>query len=288
MMASIVTLSCAQPVEEDSPKVFRGDEIGYMLRATGWAELPAMPTDNPNLQYWAHEKLPSNNTLRNYSMCFDVSKYCALWVAYPLHSCYIIGDGKRTSAWKYDPCCVADEYESCLHHSYRGEDGKTNTHSRGHQLPSADRLASNDDNATTFYYSNMTPQLQSLNGASWETLEGDLRAKWICSDTLYVVTGAHFDPNVQWDYAWDANGRACPVPTHYYKVLLRTKSGHMGKRVQECTAEELKCVGFWFDHKASAPRQMKSVSEIESLTGHTFFSNVPNAPKESYSSAEWQ
>ena len=266
------------------------DERSYMSKATGWAELPAMPTSNPNLQYWTHEKLPSNNALRNYSMCFDVTKYCALWIAYPLHNCYISGDGKRTDEWGYDPCCVNDDYEPYLKNSYYSEGGGTNTHSRGHQLPSADRLASNADNATTFYYSNMTPQLQSLNGATWETLESDLRKKWICSDTLYVVTGAHFDPNVKWDYAWDAKGlgKACPVPTHYYKVLLRTKDGNTGKRVQDCTAEELKCVGFWFDHKANAPRQMKSVREIEELTGHTFFSNVSNAPKESYSTADWQ
>ncbi len=260
----------------------------YMSKATGWAELPAMPTSDSNLEYWTHEKLPSNNTLRNYSMCFDKSKYCALWVAYPLHSCYTTGSGSRTDEWGYDPCCVDNDYEPYLAKSYYDEGGNTNTHSRGHQLPSADRLASDEDNYTTFYYSNMTPQLQSLNGETWADLEGDVR-NWRCSDTLYVVTGAHFEKGVTYDYAWDdrGHGKACPVPTHYWKVLLRTKSGTTGKHVNECLASELKCIGFWFDHAANAPRQTKSVAEIEALTGHTFFPNVPNAPKSTYNLSEW-
>ena len=36
----------------------------------------------------------------------------------------------------------------------RGIDG----YDRGHQLPSADRLTTKADNATTFYYTNITPQ----------------------------------------------------------------------------------------------------------------------------------
>lgn len=110
----------------------------------------------------------------------------------------------------------------------------------------------------------------------------------ICSDTLYVVTGAHFDGSTP-DYAYDDRGygKACPVPTHYYKVLLRTKSGNTGKRVHNCSAEELKCIGYWVKHDGTSAIQTKSVAEIEALTGFTFFANVPNAPKSTYSTSEW-
>lgn len=258
------------------------------ISTKGWAEMPAM-VDNANWEYGYHDKLPSNNKLRNYSFCFDKEKYCALWVAYPLHKCYIEGNGKRTDDWEYDPCCIDDQYEPNLKNSYYSQGGKTNTHSRGHQLPSADRLASKEDNATTFYFTNMTPQLQSLNGGTWQSLEENITKKWICSDTLYVVTGAHFEPGIQYDYAWDnkGNGKACPVPTHYYKVILRTKKGNSGKWVGNCSANELQCVGFWFDHAEKAPRQTMSVAEIERKTGHTFFPNVPNAPKSTYNASEW-
>ena len=150
-------------------------------------------------------------------------------------------------------------------------------------------MASDEDNATTFYYTNMTPQLQSLNGGTWQSLEENITKKWICSDTLYVVTGAHFEPGANYNYAWDSKGmgKACAVPTHYYKVILRTKKGNSGKWVGNCSASELQCVGFWFEHAAKAPRQTMSVAEIEKKTGHIFFPNVKNAPKSTYNASEW-
>ena len=32
---------------------------------------------------------------------------------------------------------------------------------------------------------------------------------------------------------------------------------------------------------------MRSVKEIEELTGFTFFANVPNAPKDTYNPSDW-
>ena len=257
-----------------------------MSKTSGWAEMPAMVTGD-NLEYCTHDKLPSNNKLRNYSFCFDKDKHCALWVAYPLHKCYTEGSGKRTNAWGYDPCCIDDNLEPNLKNAYYPQGGSSYSHSRGHQLPSADRLASDADNATTFYYTNMTPQLQSLNGASWGALEGDLRDDYMCSDTLYVVTGAHFDSGYGYAYDNKGAGKPCAVPTHYYKVILRTKKGNSGKWVGNCSADELQCVGFWFEHKGGAARQMMSVAEIEKKTGIEFFKNVPNAPKSVYNASEW-
>lgn len=43
----------------------------------------------------------------------------------------------------------------------------------------------------------------------------------VCDDTLYVVTGCYFDGTE--GTTTDNGGNPCPVPTHYYKVLLRTK-----------------------------------------------------------------
>ena len=275
--------------EFNTSKVIRVSQDAYVppIKTNGWAEIPTT-VENANWEYGYHDKLPSNNKLRNYSFCFDKEKHCALWVAYPLHKCYTEGSGHRTDDWEYDPCCIEDKYEPNLNNAYYPQNGSSFSHTRGHQLPSADRLASDEDNATTFYFTNMTPQLQSLNGGAWETLEGDLRKKWICSDTLYVVTGAHFAPGYGYAYDNKGKGKACAVPTHYYKVVLRTKSGNSGKWVGNCSANELKCVGFWFDHAAKAPRQTMSVAEIERKTGLTFFPNVPNAPKSVYNASEWQ
>ena len=34
-------------------------------------------------------------------------------------------------------------------------------------------------------------------------------------------------------------------------------------------------------------REMMSIADLERLTGHKFFVNVPNAPKESFTASEW-
>ncbi len=274
---------------DNTSKVISVTQGAYVkpINTDGWAEMPAKIED-ANLEYCYHDKLPSNNKLRNYSFCFDKSKYCALWVAYPLHKCYTEGNGYRTDAWSYDPCCIDDSVEPNLRNAYYPQGGSSYSHSRGHQLPSADRLASYEDNATTFYYTNMTPQLQSLNGGTWAQMEDDLRKDYMCSDTLYIVTGAHFDKGYGYAYDNKGAGKPCAVPTHYYKVILRTKKGDSGKWVGNCSADELQCVGFWFDHTAKAPRQMMSVADIEKKTGHTFFPNVKNAPKSTYNPSEWQ
>ena len=81
--------------------------------------------------------------------------------------------------WDYDPLVPRDEQPTLFH----GYDGG---YDRGHQLPSADRYT---DNPSTFYFTNMTPQLGSLNQKIWANFEVQVRAWARACDTLYVVTG---------------------------------------------------------------------------------------------------
>ena len=39
----------------------------------------------------------------------------------------------------------------------------------------------------------MSPSPARMARSEIHILEGNVRTKWICSDTLYVVTGCHFD-----------------------------------------------------------------------------------------------
>lgn len=253
----------------------------------GWAELPSILTGE-NLEYGFHDKLPSDTLLRNYSFCFDKDKRCAIWVAYPLHECYL-GDISRNDKWRFDPDYIDDCYEPNVRYAYKFDPNSPSTHDRGHQLPSADRTRSQEDNMTTFYGTNVTPQLAALNRGRWKSLEDDVR-KWICSDTLYVVSGTHFESGVAYNLIRDngGNGKECPIPTGYYKVLLRTKSGNTGKSVVDCSADELHCIAFWIEHIAKPERRAISVAEAERRTGITFFPNVPNAPKNTFDTQFWQ
>ena len=160
-----------------------------------WLELPA--TDDENLYFITHDMERGGKTVRNYSYYYSPDDRLAVWVAYPLNR-GLIGSGGRTDEWGYDPKVPA-KYQPVL---FRGYDGG---YDRGHQLPSADRYGSGI-NETTFYFTNMTPQLGSLNQKKWADLETQIRNWSYSLDTLYVVTGA--DIRGAKDVAYDNNGAA--------------------------------------------------------------------------------
>jgi endonuclease G len=124
----------------------------------------------------------------------------------------------------------------------------------------------------------MTPQASKFNQQGWATLENNVRGE-ICSDTLYVVTGALFKGNNHSSiksYTYDANGSKCPIPSHYYKVLLRTKSGNTGKAIKNITsASEIKAVAILLEHTSSITSipnsAFISIKELEEFSGITFF-----------------
>lgn len=249
-----------------------------------WAEIPDYQA-NPAFRYVTHYTHLNGKSVRNYSICYDQSHKAALWVAYPLHKCYL-GNLDRTDEWTYDPD-IESLYQIYVKRAYK-EHPK---YDRGHQIPSADRTQTREMNAQTFYFTNQTPQVgKGLNQDIWQKLEEVIRKNYICADTLYVVTGAYFaHSNVK---ATDNNGVKADVPTHYFKVLLRTKSGMTGKWVRQCDASQLQAIGFWLENKAYSSTQItkdicKKVSEIEAITGFTFFPGIPSQVKNDFNAIEW-
>ena len=268
-----------------------GDSESIDVTKMGWAELPEM--DNNKLQYVALFAADAKGkSVRNYSMGFDKSKKAALWVAYPMHTSYTSGNAGRTDEWVANPLISIGD-QANVTYSYKEDSGSAADYNRGHQIASADRQASAQMNAQTFYFSNSTPQQSAFNGGIWGTLENAVRNKQ-CSDTLYVVTGAHFASGVTMPKAYDSDGKEVAVPTHYYKVLLRTKKGNIGKPISDCSASELIAIGFLMEHPKSNTSLDKtfkeyavSVEEIEELTGHTFFPTAPAEVKSSFKLSDW-
>ena len=78
----------------------------------------------------------------------------------------------------------------------------------------------------------------------------------------------------------------------FYYILLRTKSGNTGKPLSQCQASEIKCAAFVRSHAtpmkvAVSEKDLMSVSDLEKLTGFTYFPNVPQAVKDSYKASDW-
>ncbi|MBQ3723525.1 MAG: DNA/RNA non-specific endonuclease [Bacteroidales bacterium] len=260
----------------------------------GWFELPAqkdvdhngIDDDNPDY-YYSWTMRADASSIRNFSACYSKSMKHPVWVAAPMHTSYT-GSSGRNDSYKNDPAISCEQT------------GKFDGYTRGHMLGSSDRTVSKPTNRQVFYYSNIGAQLQSgfnTGGGAWNNLESLVDEQW-CADTLYQVIGCIFETftdrygTTVAKKTGSGSAGTFQVPTAWYKVLLRTKNGSTGKRVDECTSDELKCVGFILTHRSNAghkpsSQDMYSVSYIESLTGLTFFPNVPDAPKDSYKASDW-
>lgn len=246
-----------------------------------WAELPVCKEENNFIFNSHYGTMGTKSNARNYTYCFDPSVRASLWVAYPLHKSYTSGEGNRNnSSFGYDPK-VDEELQANL-----GRGSYNGWYDRGHQLPAADRKCSQQMMDQTFYATNMTPQQYNFNQNKWGVLEGRVR-NMVCSDTLYVVTGAYFGGQHHSSIdskTTDKSGNNCPTPTHYYKALLRTKKGNTGKRIDEITdASEVRAIVFWFEHQNTGDdttitsADCITVAELEQITGFTFFPMLDDA-----------
>lgn len=256
-----------------------------LTKYTGWAELPAIQK-RPDDYYYAAHYCDGEPGGRNYSVCYSKDMRCGMWSAFPLHECYR-GDQDRTKKWYYDPIIPQAVQPDLIERSYKPQAAG---YSKGHLLASNDRTASYGINVQTFYVTNVAPQWQdSFNGGVWQSLEEDCW-KNICADTLYVVSGVFFaNDNTT---VTDQSDDVCIVPTNFYRVLMRSKSGNTGKPLWELTADEIKCVGFWFENRAypsgKPSANATSVADIEQKVGFKFFPNVPQAPKNNpYNKSDW-
>lgn len=261
------------------------DNIYVTGQARIWPEIPVYKEDT-DFQYVTHYGKIDGNTARNYTLCFDKSTFTACWVAYPLHSVYTGTGRPDKDPWAYDPKIASSFQANLGRGSYNGG------YQRGHQIPNADRSKIVEMQYQTFYCSNATPQNGTLNTRVWATLEKQVRG-YMCSDTLYVVTGAFFaNRNTT---TTDKDGKVCPVPTNYFKVLVRTVKGNIRKKgdlMSDYQDNQLKSIGFWFENKNIYPNainssMVRSVSEIEALTGFTFFPQVSNKVKSQNAPLEW-
>lgn len=252
---------------------------------TKWTETPVITESqiqSSNIKYIIHNtgikytSSPLNGIdIRNYSMLYNTDLKIAYWVAYPLCSWYLEGNIGRTEDWAYDPSLAT---------SLQPNLGKgINGYSRGHQIPSGDRQRKDCEmNNQTFYYTNMTPQLQDgLNGAIWAQLEGAVRGWSSATDTLYVVTGAM--PTTENDqtisYAYDNNKQKIAIPKYYFKALARKVNGNY------------QTIAFKLDHKAYNNTQYMnyaiSVSDLEKMTGFTFFPSISSTIKSTLNKTQW-
>ena len=234
---------------------------GNETEGCGWLELPS---DCAEGEYVVTHRAQMGGMLqRNYTVCYDVDRYAAIWVAYPLCSDHM--STGREEDWGYGASVPTVNYPK-------------NFYARGHQLPNADRSAVPDMMAQTYYSTNMTPQIQNgFNGAIWAKLEEAVRGSVPAGDTLYVATGAVFCRAGHEDEVRTMvnrnDSKVLPVPNFYWKALLKV-------RRNDGVVTAARTVGFWLPHDDlkghSYSEYAVSVDQIEQWTGLDCFASLPD------------
>ena len=192
--------------------------------------------------------------------------------------------------------------------------------SKGHMMRSAERGAGQSDvlfgmNEQSFYPTNINPErhayVEVQNGSGtfdlshWAIVEYMLSDQWRCSDTLYVVVGCWYDNDqhkaIDASYRGTRSSRSkeCIVPAGRYKAILRTKWGNTGKRISDCSADELTAIAFWFPQCYDSQNKktsinplagaVMSVADVEKKIGggFNFFPDAPSQVKQSYTISDW-
>ena len=276
---------------------------GFIDYDRSWGEQPEYRSDDAYIYKTYYATFVSNQffpggKLRNYSVCYDVDRHISHWVAYPIFKkVYETPVLSRVNDFNYDPNdqlpVIPTRDQQYIGTGGNGRGYGAWGYDRGHMLPQASRYNNYEPNRMTYYGTNMMPQNSTLNQNIWASLEGKVRG-WgglQTYDTLYVVTGAAFKSTKTID---NANGPIA-VPSHCWKVLLRQR-GNQNRQISQFKADELKAIGFVFTNDAagaatSIESAVRSVKEIEELTGFKFFRNldpaVADAVKSQKNLADW-
>lgn len=276
---------------------------GFIDYGRSWGEQPEYRPDDAYIYKTYYATFVSNQffpggKLRNYSVCYDVDRHISHWVAYPIFKkVYETPVLSRVNDFNYDPNdqlpVIPTRDQQYIGTGGNGRGYGAWGYDRGHMLPQASRYNNYEPNRMTYYGTNMMPQNSTLNRNIWASLEGKVRG-WgglQTYDTLYVVTGAAFKSTKTID---NANGPIA-VPSHCWKVLLRQR-GNQNRQISQFKADELKAIGFVFTNDdagaaTSIESAVRSVKEIEELTGFKFFRNldpaVADAVKSQKNLADW-
>lgn len=280
---------------EERPNDNVNANTGYdNVSVTGY-EIPHLNDQNV---YADHYVTMDGVQILNYALEWDNTKRHANWVAFTFDTTTSADNVKRTDAWSVDPKLPAEMQVQESDHKNDGFD-------KGHLCASEDRVYLKEANEQTFYYSNMSPQLNDFNGGFWGKLEARVQT-WGRStadgvyDKVYVTKGGTLNKLLKnfkgttvngGTPTTDANGftiHGLACPEYYFMAFLSQKD------------DVFHAIAFLVPHKEGMTRNpssdelkeyVVSVDKLEEETGIDFFCNLPdvleNEVEAAYNLNDW-
>lgn len=153
------------------------------------------PTSAPTSIYGANDEFgtptaastsnPNDFLIRRpqYTLSYNQSRGTPNWVSYELDARQMASGQDRCNCFTADPLLPTDKQILTSDYTNGGYD-------RGHMTRSADRTVANVDNATTFYLTNIVPQMADLNQGVWAQFENALAdSARVGGRAVYIITG---------------------------------------------------------------------------------------------------
>lgn len=188
------------------------------------------------------------------TISFNPELHLPNWVAYELTAEEADGSEPRAKNFavdiNVDGCATPSDYRNT------GFD-------RGHMAPAADMKWSADAMRESFYMTNITPQDHKLNSGAWSKLEDKCRQRARRDSAIIIISGPVLTDPIEMHIG--ASGVA--VPSRFFKVILSPY------------ADPPVAIGFIMPNgyvEGGMQACAVSVDEVEAITGHDFFSALPD------------
>ena len=223
-----------------------------------------------------------------YTVSFNSTTKCPNWVAWKLTKDHTDGPYSRKGVPYYEEDGTAsgigvinnDNFKFTYFldtdikgpkQQFRDWNDKSYNVNHGHIMPAADNRWSKAAMNQSFYLSNMCPQDIDLNNGGWEKLETKCR-KWANKfGEIYIIAGPIFNSQ---QYRTMGEGKV-GIPDGFFKVVL-------------CLKQVPKAIGFVYPNIGTSDtpdKFVKTVDEIEAISGLDFFTFLPDEVENSIESS---
>lgn len=234
------------------------------------------PTRDSNLVFGnpSNAQFGSTNyflTKDDYTASYNNSRGTANWVSWHLSSAWT-GNTPRCNCFRQDTSLPSSFFRATT------SDYTNSGFDRGHLCPSADRNGSSEDNANTYFMTNIAPQSPDNNQRSWASFENYLRSLTQQGFEIHIVTGVSgMGGTGRNGFANTIDNGNITVPDSFWKVALILPNGSNDiSRVT--TSTRIISINVPNNQNISTDwRQFTtSVNAIENITGYDLFENIPN------------
>ncbi len=189
------------------------------------------------------------------NVSFNRDMHVPNWVAWELTGEEAVGKEPRSGSFYSDP-----DVEGCpetYDYSYSGYD-------RGHMAPAGDMKWSERAMKVSFSLANICPQAKSLNTGAWKRLEEKCRTWAQADSSIIIICGPVLTDPIR-EFIGDTR---VAVPQRFFKVILAPY------------ADPARGIGFIMPNgrpEGGMQACAVSIDEVERVTGHDFFSALPDS-----------